>query len=358
MSTDIKWKVTDEDVDEKLRKQRVKRQARQLHIANAGVPVCPTRGCMDFYKRTKTSNVIEDVRQGRYVCTKCGLVLGTALSDGSEWRNFGDNDRRGADPNRVGHVVDYLNENDLGTAVGTTDPNNRLAKTQITNVQDASQRKLLVAFKKIRQNAERMSLPEDVQRLAQELFKQVETTGFMKGRKVDTLVATCIYIAAKACRADRPLKELCAVLNVKRRHVSRAYSDVMRLKAESKLKLPKARGHTAHRQSAAESFIERYVKNLKLPSKLANVTRQVVKKIQELSLMGGKQPSTIAASALYLVVALHKNVNRTFKEIATVAGISDSTIQQAYKKFVYDHRGKLVPESYVTKEMVASLPAK
>lgn len=342
-----------EKAEESLRLARHKRQAKQLRIQNEGVPPCPEPGCS--LKKLGYQTVIEDVRQGKYVCTRCGLCLGTALSDGSEWRNFGDSDSRGADPNRVGHATDYLNENDLGTAVGSTDPNNRLAKAQITNVQDSSQRKLLLAFKRIRQNAERMNLPEDVQRLAQELFKQVETTGFMKGRKVDTLVATCIYIAAKACRADRPLKELCSVLNVKRRHVSKAYSDVMRLKAEGKLKLPKQRGRTAHRQSTAESFIERYVKALRLPSKLASVTRKVLQKIQALSLMGGKQPSTVAASALFLVIALHKNVTRTFKEIATVAGISDSTIQQSYKKFVYANRIKLVPKGYVPDENVEKL---
>jgi len=60
------------------------------------------------------------------VCTECGLVVADKLiSDETEWRNFGDEDKRGkSDPNRVGAVENtLLGDPNLGTISRMLCPN-------------------------------------------------------------------------------------------------------------------------------------------------------------------------------------------------------------------------------------------
>jgi len=76
-----------------------------------------------------------------------------------------------------------------------------------------------------------------------------------------------------------------------------------------------------------------------------------------LSLLSGKQPQTIAAAAVFLtcIVNSDEKQHRTFKEIAAIARIGESTIQTAYRKFLYPKRKDIIPPDYSDALHIANL---
>jgi len=292
-------------------------------------------------------DVIQDSRGGRLVCTNCGLVVNNKLiSDEAEWRNFSESDRRGADPNRVGGGYDEL----LGaganmlTLVGDDCRLAMLQKHQFTS----EERKMMQAYDIIKKFTAKLTLPQDVGHCAQELYKQIAETKSMTGKKNLTVCATVLYIAAKAGRNARPIRELCEILSVKRKQVSKCYSVIMKLRSEGKLKLRQQRTTTVRQPaSATQEYAVRFANKLRLPGAIVTGSRLIVKKVEELAIMTGKQPGTIASACVYLASSLHPNkrYHRTFKEIGLMAQVTDNTIQAAYRKFILPNRARLVDRS-------------
>eukprot|EP00494_Astrolonche_serrata_P001019 UN01025 len=68
------------------------------------------------------------------------------------------------------------------------------------------------------------------------------------------MVAAVLYISAKSCRAPRPLKELCAVMNVKRKDVSRVFSEIMKLKTSKAIKIQTIDSSAAGNQQSTVEF--------------------------------------------------------------------------------------------------------
>jgi len=292
-------------------------------------------------------NVIQDPRGGTLVCTQCGLVVSNKLiSDDAEWRNFSESDRRGADPNRVGGGYDEL----LGaganmlTLVGDEGRLAAVQKHQFTS----EERKMMMAYDIIKKYTSKLTLPQDVCHCAQELYKQIAESKAMSGKKNLTICATVLYIAAKAGRNARPIRELCEILGVKRKQVTKCYSDIMKLKSAGKLRLSQQRS-TTKRQSASstQEYAVRYANKLRLPGAVVNAARLIVKKVEELAIMTGRQPGTIASACVYLASNLHPNKkhHRSFQEVGLIAQTADSTIQRAYQQFIVPHRSRLIDRS-------------
>eukprot|EP01083_Nonionella_stella_P127175 385249_1 len=177
----------------------------------------------------KTSVVVEDTREGHYVCTTCGTIIGNRIiSDQSEWRSF--DDSTGPDPNRVGGPSNPLlgESATLSTVIGRIpgQNSNTLAKYQNQQSLDNANRQLILAFNDIETFVERMSLSQTVKSIACEVYKQLQDTRELRGRNRSVVVTTCIYIACKVEDVPRTLKELCEEFRLKRRDVGRCYKKI------------------------------------------------------------------------------------------------------------------------------------
>jgi len=210
--------------------------------------------------------IIEDPKTGTIVCTRCGLVIQSQfISDQTEWRTFAENDRSGPDPNRVGAAQHYLLQDygNLSTTVGEKGYLQNLQRTMSTH--NPSQ-KLSRAIRDITSYCHRLSLTKDIANTACELFKDLQDLKELKQRKYKTLIATCVYIAAKHCYADRPLKELCEVFGVDKISVRKIHTEIQKkIKANGQLKsLSKQHNKPSEMISTSEIFAMRYANELRL----------------------------------------------------------------------------------------------
>jgi len=179
--------------------------------------------------------VVEDAKEGQMVCLRCGVVTGDrVISEGSEWRTFGDGDSsRKDDPQRTGGPEsELLAELGLSTIIGTSknDDNNFISKTQSRDALENRHRVLLDSFMKISQMAGRLNLPRSVITKAQEFYKTFVDCKELKVRKGEALQAVCLYISWRLSGVPRTIKELCTATGIRKRDVSRLYSKIKKIK--------------------------------------------------------------------------------------------------------------------------------
>jgi len=312
-------------------------------------------------------HVIEDTRAGCAVCSKCGLVVKkTVLYEHSEWRNFSDKDGSNkADPNRIGGVFDPLlsASANLATFIGGADGGSRLQKiNQMHNLAPIDRKKFKVSSI-INSYGSRMSLPQDVKLMARDLVNQILDSGEMSGKNTTTLVASVIYISAKMCRAPRPLKELCAAMNVRRKDVSRIYSDIQKLKAKKKIKIQSLKSHRAQK-SDAEMYATKFARILELPNPVVIAITHTAKNVHKLELMHSHQPTTVAACVIWAVLWVKKDDpevkqycdQKHIQTIAQVCQVSERNFQTQFKRTIKPKLLDIIPSTYVTqKELVKIL---
>jgi len=261
--------------------------------------------------------VVEDSKEGQMVCLRCGCVTNDrVISEGSEWRTFGDGDSsRKDDPQRTGGPEsELLAELCLSTIVGNNpnlDGDNFFAKTQNRDALENRHRVLLESFMKIAQMAGRLNLPRSVVTKAQEFYKSFVDCKELKVRKGEALQAVCLYISWRLSGVPRTIKELCTATGIRKRDVSRLYSKIKKLKLHKSGKKPKVSKSPSLPPSAV--FMDRFCSQLQIPRGPTNWATEITKRVAQRGLLEGKQPQTIAGAAIFMVCQLAPAYKKHFK---------------------------------------------
>jgi len=310
-------------------------------------------------------HVIGDYTQGYMVCQNCAVVCGDRfISEGTEWRSFSDGPSNKSDPNRIGGPESSLMEHMglstvIGADMGSSEEGGNLARWQNRGSIKSSHRNLLTAFRKTGQLATRLSLPQTIVERSNELFKRVDESKELKGRRTESILTACLFIACRQAGVPRTLKELCAVSEVMRRDVGRCFSKIIKLKIYKKSNpgqsnRDKKSSDVKMQAPSGSKFMERFCSSLNLSTAVTRAAEAVSDKVAQLAIAEGKRPETIAGGAIYLVTQLHATEKRTYKDIAAVTQLAESTIRQSYKQ-LYERRTELVPPEYVKEDVIKNL---
>lgn len=173
-------------------------------------------------------NLVDNHSSGDTICGSCGLVLGERIIDTrSEWRTFSNDDQAGDDPSRVGDGGNpLLNGSQLSTTISFGDGgvrNRDLARAQSKATHDKANKNLLSAYKEISAHCEAITATKNVADLAKYLFKTISDAGAFKGKSTDALIAGCIFIACRQCKAPRTFKEVFALTKVPKAEIGRVF---------------------------------------------------------------------------------------------------------------------------------------
>jgi len=310
--------------------------------------ICPD--CQD-----PIPNIREEFGSGDLVCGNCGLVLGDRIVDTrSEWRTFANDE--GDDPSRVGAASDPLMEGmeQLDTSIsfkdGGTGLSRELQRTMAKGATAKAERTLLTAFRDISTMCDQISLPKNIADIAKQLYKRAEQEKILRGKTLDAAVACCIFIACRQGRVPRTFKEICQLTNVPKKTIGQCYKLL-----ESHLNLNAANGNSTAVEGP-EALLGRYVNHLDLPVYVQRAAEDLVVASRQHGVADGRSPISIAGAAIYFVSHLYGQA-KTAKEIAVVAGVSESTIKLVYK-FLYHQKEKLVDNKDIEsgKAVMARLP--
>lgn len=298
--------------------------------------------------KTADANYVEDFSSGDLICQDCGLVVGDRIIDTrSEWRSF-TNDEGGDDPSRVGGPSNPLLDSDqLDTIVSKKDGGTGLAR-DLSRLQNRgsvkqSDRILINAFRVIGTMCDRIGLPKVICDRAKQLFKKVEDEKIMKGRANDGIIASCIYIACRQERVPRTFKEISSLTLVPKKDIGRCYKTLAPL-LEQKMGVV-----------STEDFMARFCSHLNLNTEVQRCATLIARKANELGLLAGKSPLSVAAAGIFLITQLFPQHKKAPRDISFVAGVSESTIRSTYRD-LYDHRHQLIGPEIARPGVIDMLP--
>ncbi|KAM0675345.1 transcription initiation factor IIB [Gurleya vavrai] len=297
---------------------------------NKFVLECPD--CID-------SVIIEDSKQGNYVCSQCGFTLGARIIDeASEWRNFSDS--MTADPSRVGGPNNpLLDVEQLDTMISGT---HGLARMQMKSVMRGPERALLNGFSLIQTYCDRASIPQTISDQSKVFYKSVLERKISKGKNVESIVSACIHLACKHMKCPRTFKEISIICNVPKEEIGKSYKLIE--KHFDKMKI-----------IGTDEIVARFCSNLSMGIDVQKMAVKVSKKAMEKGCGAGKSPVSVAAAVIYMMTYLYAKDKKAQKDIQNVTKVSEVTIKNTYKELV-NYKYDLLSEEDFPKSVIDSLP--
>lgn len=334
-------------------------------------------------------NLIEEFSSGDIVCDSCGLVLGSRIIDTrSEWRTFTDGDGAAPiDPSRVGAAPNILlNGSQLGTTIGPTGTNNRellRATKKLVDINDKSNKKLLEGYVQLSTLCDGFQLPTNVSDTAKHYYKLIEEAKVCKGKRLDAVLASCIFIACRHCSVSRSFQEVFSLTKVSKPEIARTFGllkkffEVYNRQRKVERSSASAGGasssspaggtinsaaNATEHQNEQNNFSEgeadtdpmksraallcgRFCSNLGLPYKYTPVSEELCRRVGEITVLASRSPLSIAGACIYAVSHLMGDMGyeKTAKETAEAVGSTQSTIRNVYK-IVWAHRRDLLKD--------------
>merc|ERR1712018_506497 len=276
------------------------------------------------------------------------LVVGDRVIDvGSEWRTFS-NDKGGEDRSRVGGPENsLLGSSDLSTMIGPgkgagsfDESGNPLYSNRRT--MRSSDRTLINAFRTIAGMCDRINLPRTITDRANTLFKMVHDGRSLRGRSNDAIASACLYIACRQEGVPRTFKEIVAVSTVSKKEIGRCFKLILKF-------------HDTNVEIITTGdFMNRFCGSLYLPRDVQRAATHIAKKAQDLDMVPGRSPISVAAASIYMASQASED-KKSQKEIADIAGVADVTIRQSYK-LMLPRAAELFPEGFKFATPIENLP--
>ena len=278
----------------------------------------------------KSTNLTYDAQLGEIICNDCGLNVEEKMVDSGVdmGGKFDKNEKksRGGAP-----ISNQKFDKGLTTNVGGTsdiyklDPGNtrkylRLKKWQ-ERVSTSIERNLRLAMAELRVIASYLELPNVVKDEASRIYNFVLQRGLVRGRSMESVIASCLYAACRSYGIPRTLDEMSTASDIERKEIGRTYRFIAR-RLGIKIK-----------QSSPKDYVSRFSSVLKLSPKTQNDALKVLNDAEKVELTSGRGPAGISAAALY-VAALMNDEKKTQREVADIAGITEVTIRNRYKELI------------------------
>ncbi|KAJ2851170.1 transcription initiation factor IIB [Coemansia brasiliensis] len=206
---------------------------------------------------------------------------------------------------------------------------------------ERQERNLMRAYNEITSVCATMDLPQIIDGTARDLYKRVDAQNLHRGKSIDAIIASCIFLACRQKSLPRTFKEICALTKVPRKEIGRTFKFL-------KEKLGADAG-----PMSSDDLMTRFCANLSLLSSAQECAIMLNQVAKQRDTLAGKSPVSIAGACIYLASHL-VGQPRDAKVISHVAGVSEVTIKNSYKLLFAD-RHQLVSEPMLKAFPMASL---
>ncbi len=271
------------------------------------------------------------IRAIETVCENCGLVVTTdAIDRGPEWRSFDETDidrrRTGAPLTRSRHDRGLSTE--IGFASTTHLPAHKrrqLARLRRehsrSKIGSKADRNQVYGFTEIRRIVGQLALPLTIRDQACALFDSAQQADLLRGRSLEGFAAATVYAACRTGSIARTIDEISATARADKAELKAAYKAL-----NSELGL--ATGPTP-----PVEYLPRYASQLGLGTDVENQAREYATVLFESGLIGGRNPSGVAAACLYTAANEHPHCESiTQTAAAEVGDVSAVTIRSTVRE--------------------------
>jgi len=271
---------------------------------------------------------------GELIHEETGLILEDDQIDrGPEWRAFTHSERQ--DKSRVGApttktmhdkglttTIDWKNKDAYGRSLSSEKRSqmHRLRKWQERiRTKDAGERNLQFALSEVDRMASAMGVPRAVREVASVMYRQALNEDLIRGRSIEGVSTAALYAACRKEGIPRSLEEIAEVSRVERKEIGRTYRYISQ---ELGLEM---------RPVDPKKYVPRFSSQLDLSEEVQAKAKEIIDTTAEQGLLSGKSPTGFAAAAIY-AASLLCNQNKTQREVADVAQVTEVTIRNRYQE--------------------------
>ena len=275
--------------------------------------------------------LITDVETGEIFCGGCGFVLSERIeSSGPERRSFPD-DRINRERTGVGTSL-AIHDQGLSTVINPTNRDatgkplsssmkKTLKRLRTWDSRSQSQpidRNLKQAFSELYRVKDKLVLSDSVVEKAAYIYRKALEKKMVRGRSISAMIGSALYAACREVETPRTLKEIAVIMNIKKGDLAACYRKLVH---ELDLKIPVA---------DSVQNVARIASKIGISEKTKRYSIQILRKAEENKISAGKNPMSLAATALY-ISCLKMGENHTQRDLAEAANVTEVTIRNRYK---------------------------
>ncbi|EPA05687.1 transcription initiation factor IIB [Candidatus Nitrosarchaeum limnium] len=284
-------------------------------------------------QRCNRGAILTDSNTGEMFCSKCGFVATDRVEqEGPEWRSFskdeGDNRTRTGTPTSLAihdmglaTIINPINKDATGKPLSASMKSTieRLRTwDNRSQVHEPVDRNFRQAFSELDRLKTKLALSDTVIEKTAYIYRKALDKGLVRGRSIPGLIAASLYAACRNTETPRTLSDVANSINIKRKDIARCYRLLLR---ELDLKMPVVN---------PVKCISRISSNAGLSEKTKRKAIEILDQAAKIELSAGKDPMGLAAAALYLS-CVKNGEDKTQKDIAVAAGVTEVTIRNRYK---------------------------
>ncbi|MCH8086100.1 MAG: TFIIB-type zinc ribbon-containing protein [Nitrosopumilus sp.] len=278
------------------------------------------------------NNIITDSQTGEVICSNCGHVLSERVEDSDpEWRSFSDdktNRRRTGDGTSLAKhdqglstIINPINKDASGRPLSAS-MKKTLKQLRMLDMRSKSHasvdRNFIRAFGELHVLKDKLALSNTIMEKAAYIYRKAAEKKLTRGRTISGMITAALYAACRSTETPRTLNDVSQASNIKRKEISKSYRLIYR---ELDLKMPVVN---------SIQCIARISSRLEITEKIKRYAMEILKSSQEHQRSAGKDPTGLAAAALYLACAENGEA-RSQQELADVANVTTVTIRNRVK---------------------------
>jgi transcription initiation factor TFIIB len=276
--------------------------------------------------------VVTDSIRGEVLCGNCGAVLADKVEDlGSEQRPFTMEDYSNSSRTGLASTLS-IHDKGLATMIGTANKDasgnsisshmkytfNRLRTWDGRSKSNSKERNLRSAFVTLGAIQSKLDISDSVIERTAYLYRRALTKNVIQGRTISGMISAALYVACRESNVPRTLQDIADAGNISFKNLSRHYRvfvNVLGLQIES---------------YSPSDFVSKIGTAVGLSEKAKRDALDILYKSKEKGLTSGKNPVSLAATAIFLSGLMNKE-NITQDKISISAGISSVTIRNIAK---------------------------
>ncbi|KAJ2746075.1 transcription initiation factor IIB [Coemansia sp. BCRC 34301] len=284
----------------------------------------------------RSPNIVHDFGSGDLMCQDCKATVGDRLIDSrTEWRQ-----RRAQ---RTDDSDSSANNTGDSSPIASVPSRAKKSRGPSKNraVEQRSEETLERGLDQISAMCLAMDVPRAIEAAACEYYRRVESGGLQRGKSLDAITATCVFLACRQQAVPRTFKELCALTKVPRKDIGRMFKFL-----KDKL------GAADTAAMSSDDLMSRYCANLSLLETAQECAVLLNRMARERDTLAGKSPVSVAGACIYMASHLVAQP-RDARVISHVAGVSEVTIKNSYK-LLYADRALLLSAQILAVDPAAS----
>jgi transcription initiation factor TFIIB len=291
------------------------------------------RSLADSCPRCGKGPLVMDSAGGELFCGNCGYVLKEKLAEvGPEWQAFSQEEKNSRSHTGSPRSL-AMHDMGLSTVIGFADKDasgkslSAAMKSTIerlrtwdgrSQVHASEDRNMRQAFSELDRLADKLDVNGAVIEKSAYIYRKALELGLVRGRSISALIAAALYAACRDTETPRNLKDISLISGIRKKEIARCYRILFR---ELDLRMPVVN---------PVKCIARIASRVGIQERTKRRAMEILRRAEEDRSSAGKDPMGLAAAALY-VACVMENENKTQKDVADAAGVTEVTIRNRQK---------------------------